>query len=185
MLTNITWPSYSVAGSRRCKVCFLHTIQYFSATERHFVTFWLTKKPKYKNHSTEQQMWCCYTCHIRRKYTYIHVHKLHRESKRVTILSPVSLPNVDRFSKNYFPGRLSSKFNLKQSLTISSHLKRVATLPCNWSLIASTFRPLLVFWRQHCTRHREINSFGWYTNTSKKIHKSQPKLGLNFGFMFM
>jgi len=47
----------------------------------------------------------------------------------------VTLPNIHRFKKN-FTSRLSNKPFLIWLLTTQPHLKYVATLPCNLSLMA-------------------------------------------------
>jgi len=42
---------------------------------------------------------------------------------------PITSANVDQFSTN-FTNRLSSKYVMRESLNIPTHLKHVATLPC-------------------------------------------------------
>jgi len=49
----------------------------------------------------------------------------------------VTLSNIHQFKKKTFTGRLSNKLFLIVLLTTPPHLKYVATLPCNLSLIAS------------------------------------------------
>jgi len=66
-------------------------------------------------------------------YRCMHVH---RESKKqATIILPITSPNVDRFSK-IFTDRFLRKYatKSKSSLTIPSHLKCVAGLPCETSI---------------------------------------------------
>ena len=59
------------------------------------------------------------------------MHKVHETTTFVL----VTLPNIHRFKK-IFTHRLSNKFFLIYLLTSSPYLKYVATLTCNFSLMA-------------------------------------------------
>jgi len=55
----------------------------------------------------------------------------HRELKKQdTKLLPITLPNINRFSKFYTTGRLSGKFATNSYLNIPPNLKCLASLPC-------------------------------------------------------
>ena len=59
------------------------------------------------------------------------MHKVHETTTFLLVI----LPNIHQFKKK-FTGRLSNKPFLIWLLTTPPHLKYVATLPCNVSLIA-------------------------------------------------
>ena len=68
-------------------------------------------------------------------FTVICYINLHCESKKTqaTMIMSISLTNVDQFSK-VFNDRFTKKYATKSSLTIPSHLKCVAALPCETSI---------------------------------------------------
>jgi len=65
--------------------------------------------------------------------------------KQATIILPITLPNVDWFSK-FFTSRDISKFATKHLLIIPSHLNCVATLPCEISELKNCHAQDLSLW---------------------------------------
>jgi len=70
-------------------------------------------------------------------------HQRHKKLRLLTIIDmqstflPAILPDVHRFKKFFFTGSLGNKFVNIWLLKISPHLKRIATVLCDLSLIAT------------------------------------------------